>query len=153
MMASSPNRSRKPVDRLFGVGGAPVEQVGEIGPVGGIERGNADAEQAEHGAVDFPPQQIAPGGENAGGKLRRPRERLCPRPDAEVGGFQLQRHGAAGKRIALEAGGDFFTEVPQPQFQPSEVGDVLIKCGFRRNALGLALGVDFAIVEPARKAR
>jgi len=43
--------------------------------------------------------------------------------------------------------------VPQPQFQPSEVGDVLIKCGFRRNALGLALGVDFAIVEPARKAR
>src|SRR4029079_2502849 len=99
------------------------------------------------------PEQLAPGREDPRGQLRRMAEGLRPRPDAEIGGFQLQRYRAAGERIALEAGGDFFAQVPQPQFQPPEIGDVLIEGSFRRDALGLAVGVDLAIVDTVRQAR
>src|SRR5262249_1796036 len=40
---------------------------------------------------------------------------------------------------------------PQPQLQRTEIGDVAIKRGFRRNALGLALGADRPVVEPVRE--
>src|SRR5215813_11908424 len=143
----------QPVDRLLGLGAAAVDEVGEIGSVGVAERREADADQAEHGAVGFAREQVAPGGENPPGELGRVTERLRPRADAEIGGFELQSHGRAGEPIGLEPGGDLLGEAPQPQLQRAEVGDVAVEGGFRRNALGLALGPDRPVVEAAGEAR
>src|SRR5215472_7201830 len=137
------------VDGLLGLGAAAIDEVGEVGPVGVAERREPDADQAKHGAVGFAREQVAPGGENPPGELGRVTERLRPRADTEVGGPELQRHGRAGEGIGLEASGDFLGEAPQPQLERAEVGDVVVEGGFRRNALGLALGPDRPIVETA----
>src|SRR5262249_24620616 len=76
-------------------------------------------------------------------------ERLRPPADAEIRALELERHGRARERIRLKTGGDFFRQAPQPQLQRTEIGDVVIEGGLRRNALGLALGAHWSVVEPA----
>src|SRR5262249_10973695 len=110
------------------------------------ERGDADADQPELGAIDFARQQVAPGGEDARRQLGRMRERLRPRADAEISGLELERHRRAGEIAGLEPGGHLLLEPPQPQLQRPELGDALGERGLRRDALGLALGLDRAIV-------
>src|SRR5262245_57932499 len=80
-------------------------------------------------------------------------KRLCPRSDAKIGGLELERYRRAGKRIRLEARGDFFRKTPQPQLQRTELGDVAIERGFRRDAFGLTLGADRPVVEPVRETK
>ena len=58
--------------------------------------------------------------------------------------------------VAARLGADYETLAavkPGRRGLRPEVGDVLIEGGFRRNALGLAVGVDLALVEATRKAR
>ena len=79
-----------------------------------------------------------------------------PCAQAKIGGLELQGHGRARKRGALEPGGDLFAQAPQAQLELTELGDVLIEGGLGRDALGLALGPDRTVVDAAgqpRKAR
>src|SRR4029453_4166057 len=78
-------------------------------------------------------------------------ERLRPRSDAKIGGLELERYRRAGKRIGLEARRDFFRKTPQPQLQRTEIGDVAVERGFRRDAFGLTLGADRPVVETVRE--
>src|SRR5207244_256691 len=91
------------IDRAFGLGGAVVEQVGEVGPIAIAKRGQADADQPEGGAVDLGREQIAAGAENDSRKLGRASKRLRPGADAKVGGLELERHRPAGEVLCLEA--------------------------------------------------
>src|SRR2546427_1375791 len=75
----------QPVDCLLGLGQPAIDQIGKVGSVGIAQRGYADPDQTEHAAVAFARQQLAAGGENASGELGRMRERVRPRPDAEIG--------------------------------------------------------------------
>src|SRR5262249_29174924 len=72
-----------------------------------------------------------------------------PGGETVAGALELQALGLAGEGIGLEASGDFLGEAPKPQLERAEVGDVVVEGGFRRNALGLALGPDRPIVETA----
>src|SRR5262249_57686813 len=54
----------QPVDGLLGLGAAAVDEVGEIGPVGVAQRREADADQAKHPALRFPPEQVPPAAQN-----------------------------------------------------------------------------------------
>src|SRR5260370_37425360 len=53
--------------------------------------------------------------------------------------------------MGFESGRDFFGEAPQPQLEGAEICEVALECGFRRNAFGLALGLDRPVVEPVRE--
>ena len=59
------------VDGVLGDGGAAVDQVGGIGLIGRDQRARADADQPEARAVGLALEQVARGGENAAGELRR----------------------------------------------------------------------------------
>src|SRR3979409_2172617 len=72
----------QPVHRLLGLGGAAVDEVGEVGAVGVGQRRPPAAEEADHGAaVGLAREQLAPGREDAGGELSWVTERARPRAD------------------------------------------------------------------------
>src|SRR5260370_41244517 len=53
--------------------------------------------------------------------------------------------------MGFESGRDFFGKAPQPQLEGAEIRDVALERSFRRNAFGLALGLDRPVVEPVRE--
>ena len=61
----------QPIDGVLGFGDARVDQIGEIVAGGIFQMADANADQAEFGRAHFMREQVAPGGENARGKLRR----------------------------------------------------------------------------------
>ena len=56
-------------------GAAVVDEIGGVGVRGAGERADADADQAEFGAVGLARQQLAPGGEDPPRQLGRRSER------------------------------------------------------------------------------
>ena len=63
---------------MLGLGGAPVEEVGEIVTRGLLQMTDADADQAELRLADLKREQVAAGGEDARGKLGRVRRARAP---------------------------------------------------------------------------
>src|SRR4029079_19038484 len=92
------------------------------------------------------------GVENLGGKLGRRFERAGTGEDAKVGGLELECHGRSRDLLLLEPRRDALCLIPQDAFERAEIGNVARKGGLRRHALGLAIGADFAVIEPAREA-
>jgi len=51
----------QPVDRVFSLGGAPVDQIGEIATYGVFQVADADADKAETRGTHFVREQVAAG--------------------------------------------------------------------------------------------
>src|SRR5664279_5889012 len=136
---------------MLGLGRTAVDEVGEIVARGLLQMTDADADQAEPGGAHLKAKQVAAGGEDARGELGRVPERACPRAEFEIGALELQRYGRAGQCVGLEAGRNPFREIPQMMLERAKFADVALEGGFRRNALGVALWIDGARVDPARQ--
>src|SRR5438270_3494967 len=104
----------------------PINEVGKSGSIGDRKRLHADTNEAKARAVGLAGEELASGGKNPPGELGRMRQRAGAGADAEIRGLELERNRRAGKRIELEASGHLFAELPQPQLERSEIGNVVV---------------------------
>src|SRR5262249_6719942 len=142
------------VDRVFGRGAAPAAGVDEVVRVGrgaGLQLRQANADQAEPGAVGLALEQVAGGREDPGRQRGRRAQAAGTGADAEIGALELQRHGRARQVLGLEAGRDLFAQAPQALLELAERGDVGLEGRLGGDALGLAVGAPGAVVDARPK--
>jgi hypothetical protein len=70
-----------------------IYEIGEIIAFDLFQIADAYADQAKAGCPHLMCEQIAAGGEYAGGELRRTSQRASARAGFEISAFELERHG------------------------------------------------------------
>ena len=96
-------------------------------------------------------EEFGAGAEDAVGEARRVGELAAPRADAEIGGLQLERDGAAGELGLLQPPRHLLGERAQDRLEPPAVGDVGFERRLGADALRLAARIDRARVVGARE--
>src|SRR5262245_1159244 len=119
---------------MFGLCGAPVDQVGKVVAQGVFQVANADADKAETRGAHLVLEQIAASRKYSRGKLRRRAESTRSRPDFEIGAFQLKRHGGSGQRVGFQTSRHALGEFPETLLEWAKFTDVVVECRFGRNA-------------------